>query len=436
MEVARPPISAEDRFALVDLSGPDDTLLPDLRVMENIVAAAYFARSRWTFLWDLRRLGSEVYGDTVDAFGGVFGDKVEVDEPPIMLVPPGRKADVQEAFRPRALHLIEMDMKDVRWSELPLSPFEYDLLGTPTVDYDFPVGAEQAFIAYADGEVDVKHALRTLVGERSWGNVCDELAEDQVFAHYARLDWLGAARIAERTFVLDAAFTSATTYSMLTQLAIEEHQGEIFVTPYHGSALHHVETGGEAVLVRPARVNRRYWATFHQSLLRLQALLNKPRLKEREIENLLISNPLLLGSLGYADLYHQVVLPRTGAADLRPDIIAEPVGAEWAEILELKLPSEPILVGRPDRAQLAAGLAQAVAQLREYSAYFDDRKAAETIEARIGLRCYKPKLTVIIGRDPRQFTPEQRRRALTAYPDLRVVTYDELIRAVQRRLLM
>ena len=97
---------------------------------------------------------------------------------------------------------------------------------------------------------------------------------------------------------------------------------------------------------------------------------------------MLTANPLLLGSLGYGELYHQVVLPRPGAADLRPDIIAEPVGSEWAEVVELKLPHEPILIGRPDRAQLAAGLAQAVAQLREYSAYFEDRTAASAIEAR------------------------------------------------------
>lgn len=432
----RLPIAAEDRFALIDLSGPENTLLPSFDVMREIVFASTWVGRRWTFLWDLRRLGEQVYNDTVDAFTGVWAEREDLgeQEAPTILIPPGRRATVEAAFGSMPLRVIEMERKDARWQDLPLEAFETRLDGSPAVTLG--LGVEQSFYAYAEGNLDLAAAMAAASSDRPSSQVDDDLLRDTAFAAFAADDPLNAARIVERASVLDRAFSEVTTHSMLTQLAVEEHCGEIFVTPYHGSSLHNVATREDTVLLRPARVNTRYWAMFRRSLDRLQTLLNTPRASERELEELLTDNPLLLGSLGYGELYHQVVLPRPGATDLRPDVIAEPAGSEWAEIVELKLPREPILVGRRDRAQLAAGLMQAVAQLREYSAYFEDRAAAKAIEDLTGLRCYKPKLTVIIGRDPTRFSPEQRRRALTAYPDLRVVTYDELVSAAQRRLLM
>jgi hypothetical protein len=142
---------------------------------------------------------------------------------------------------------------------------------------------------------------------------------------------------AERAYVLEAALNSATSRSVLTQLAIQERADQIYVTPPHGCALHSVRTTDDAaVLIRPVRINRRYWSTFESTLERLQRLLNEPRVRERDIENLLSRNPLLLGSLGYGDRYYQVVLPREGASALRPDVIAEPAGSKLAEIVELK----------------------------------------------------------------------------------------------------
>ncbi|HEU4702602.1 MAG TPA: type II toxin-antitoxin system PemK/MazF family toxin [Conexibacter sp.] len=73
-------------------------------------------------------------------------------------------------------------------------------------------------------------------------------------------------------------------------------------------------------------------------------------------------------------------------------------GSEWAEILDFKRPGASVLVGRRDRAKLSEVLADAVAQLREYGAFFDDREAAARIEKSVCIRCYRPKLTVIIAR--------------------------------------
>jgi hypothetical protein len=102
----------------------------------------------------------------------------------------------------------------------------------------------------------------------------------------------------------------------------------------------------------------------------------------------------------------------------------------------LKLPSEQVVIGPNSHAAQAAAITKAAGQLRNYAAYFDDRDAAAKIEKNLGIRCYRPKLTVVIGRDPSRFDAEEQRRALTAQPDLRVLTYDDLLRAARHRLLL
>jgi len=91
-----------------------------------------------------------------------------------------------------------------------------------------------------------------------------------------------------------------------------------------------------------------------------------------------------------------------------------------------------VLVGRPNRARLAAGIVSVVRQLREYAAYFDDRAVAARIEKKYGFRCYRPKLTAIVGRDPSGYGDEEIKRAMTSFPDVEIVTYDALLRSIRR----
>ena len=62
---------------------------------------------------------------------------------------------------------------------------------------------------------------------------------------------------------------------------------------------------------------------------------------------------------------------------------------------------------------LAAGLHEVAAQLREYAAYFEQSKYQKFVEEKYGLRVYKPRLIAIVGRDMKQMTDDQFRRAMT-----------------------
>lgn len=82
-------------------------------------------------------------------------------------------------------------------------------------------------------------------------------------------------------------------------------------------------------------------------------------------------------------------------------------------------------------------MSELVAQLREYSAAFEDRKLARRVEEKYGVKCYRPKLVGIIGRDdPRNADPRELRRLQTSYNDTQILTFDQLHRIAKSRLLV
>jgi hypothetical protein len=140
--------------------------------------------------------------------------------------------------------------------------------------------------------------------------------------------------------------------------------------------------------------------------------------------------------MGYRNVYSQVVLAREDGTSLRPDFILEPLGRPWCDILDLKLPTGSIAVGRRDRKALASAVHELVAQLREYAAYFEDERLAKRVQDAYGIRCYRPRLIGVIGRDPNLADERQKRRMMTAYSDVSVVTFDELFKIARSRLLI
>ena len=93
-------------------------------------------------------------------------------------------------------------------------------------------------------------------------------------------------------------------------------------------------------------------------------------------------------------------------------------------------------MGGKDRATLAAGIHEVAAQLREYSAYFEEKRHRRFVEQRYGIKLYRPRLIAIVGRDMQQMQSEEIRRAMTAYTDLKLMTFDQLVRHSRHRLLI
>lgn len=183
-------------------------------------------------------------------------------------------------------------------------------------------------------------------------------------------------------------------------------------------------------------IARKTSTLLHTELEELQQLLALPDTRESAIQRYLEQHPALFQALGYVNVYPQVVLARDDGTSLRPDFILEPAGRDWCDILDIKVPQMKTVVGSRDRQTLAAHIHELSAQLREYSAYFEDERLAKRIEDVYGIKCYKPRLIGIVGRDPKTDDERQLRRLMTAYSDVDIVTFDQLLCLAQTRLLI
>jgi len=137
---------------------------------------------------------------------------------------------------------------------------------------------------------------------------------------------------------------------------------------------------------------------------------------------------------GYRQAYSHIVLASDNQAELIPDFLLEPINQNsFCDLLELKLPSASVFILKKNRMHFSAAVCEARAQLLEYSRFFDERDHRDAIERRYGLRAYKLKMLLIIGRigSEGQF---DRRKIEATQPDLCLNTYDDLVERAKFRL--
>jgi hypothetical protein len=174
---------------------------------------------------------------------------------------------------------------------------------------------------------------------------------------------------------------------------------------------------------------RRRW---QDELAEFEGLLNDPRTPERVFQAFFERNPHLLGGIDYESVIPHPILQRSKRGHLIPDFMLVPDSHGFADILDLKKPSAPLIVGSENRLRYSANVEDAIAQLREYRAYFDDQEHREAFLGAYGIRAYRPNVSVIIGRDPSLSDSLQVRRLEDELPrHLRITTYDQLLRRMR-----
>jgi hypothetical protein len=426
-------MSAEDKFALVEME-PTGDLFPHPFTFGNLGFAMNQLLGRWEFLWDFRKCGDVIFNDMIDAYeeaGAYMSRDVVVASP-----------DHADAVRELALRnhqrCVQMKAKPLPRHDFDLSLFDDD--EAFLIDYDRVISDSVQDYRDASGELGMIEEDGELIDQ-----CCSELSngihqecEEDIIArlHDDEYSRLHDAIQKSRAVVLNEFLDSIGVNSLLTELAIVFREERVTVLPYHSFSVHKVPIKrDDLVLLRPGRESAAYWRRFQHAIAELEHLLTI-NASEYQLECLFRANPLFLRGLNYRKVYSQVVLPLEDGKSLRPDIIAEPIDSEWCHIIDLKRGFVNVTVGRDNRASLAAAIHEVAAQLREYSSYFDDRKAARYIEEKYGFKCYRPRLVAFVGRDPSGYSEEQMRRAMTAYPDLEIVTYDRLLRAARGYLLL
>jgi cold shock CspA family protein len=166
----------------------------------------------------------------------------------------------------------------------------------------------------------------------------------------------------------------------------------------------------------------------------LEDLINRPQVSESQLQEFFERNPDFLCGDIYESARSHIVLQRPDAGPLIPDFALKPPNENaLCDLLELKLPRAKLLVGQSNRKRLSAALLEACAQLREYRDYFESRANRQAIEEIYGLRFFRPRMMVIIGKRS-EYMASDLRKAEGDIPQLSITTYDDLLERARARM--
>lgn len=166
----------------------------------------------------------------------------------------------------------------------------------------------------------------------------------------------------------------------------------------------------------------------------LEELINSPKVKESQLQDFFERNPEFLFGDTYETAMPHIVLQRPAEGPLIPDFALKPSNANaLCDLLELKLPTAKLLVGQNNRRRLSSALLEACAQLREYRDYFEDDHNRRAVEEAYGLRFFRPRMFVVIGKRS-EYSASSLRKAESDVPNLSISTYDDLVERAKSRM--
>lgn len=104
-------------------------------------------------------------------------------------------------------------------------------------------------------------------------------------------------------------------------------------------------------------------------------------------------------------------------------------------MLDLKLPSTQIVVGRRNRERFSAAIAEASAQLRQYRDYFEDPHRRDFVLKQYGITAYRPHLAVVVGRKVEIEDEILYKQIQDGTSSVEVITYEDLLTRAKKFLL-
>ena len=172
------------------------------------------------------------------------------------------------------------------------------------------------------------------------------------------------------------------------------------------------------------------------SIEELESLMNDLSARELQFQEFFERNPHFLRRNDYREVHPHVYLTRDGEGALIPDFILTEADSQRAAIVELKKANAlrtRLVRHQSNRVRFADAVMEARAQLLTYQEWFEVPSNRERVASKVGMEIYRPQMMVIIGRAS-DFAPGIERQRLAAHvPDLRVVTYDDILREARRR---
>lgn len=163
-------------------------------------------------------------------------------------------------------------------------------------------------------------------------------------------------------------------------------------------------------------------------------LINDPASSEAIIHRFFEKNPHFILNEQYKQAHSKIVLQRDEEGDLIPDFILEPLDRDaLCDILEIKNPGAKVFVLKKNRPRFSAAVFEAAAQLRKYTRYFEESYHRERIKELYGLKAFRPRMFLILGRTA-DVDPIVRREIEEDIPGITLQTYDDVLKRMKRKI--
>ena len=177
-----------------------------------------------------------------------------------------------------------------------------------------------------------------------------------------------------------------------------------------------------------------FQSRWSEQIEMLRRLIRDPRVSESQIQNFLEQHPDFLTGFEYNRAVPQVQLQGRSESSLIPDFMLVPYNNDLADIVELKHPQHRLLVSENRFPRFSATVAGALAQLRAYEEYFEREEHRRRLLDKYGFTAYKPRLSLVVGRSSAISSPLIFRKVTAEYPNVTVLTYDDVIAKAERLL--
>lgn len=159
--------------------------------------------------------------------------------------------------------------------------------------------------------------------------------------------------------------------------------------------------------------------------------LSSPALEE-DFQKFFESNLGFLLELGYDEIRSQISLIDESGYELRPDFFLRPIDKRLWEILEIKRPFVNLVVGRRNRERLSHEVKEGIAQLMNYSSFFDNPRNRDIVYKTTGIDCFKPRLTLVIGNKSNVEEELWNKTIQEERPLVNIIGFDEVLKKIER----
>ncbi len=175
-------------------------------------------------------------------------------------------------------------------------------------------------------------------------------------------------------------------------------------------------------------------AVFKRAVEEFEEMINYKKSSEHDFQEFFERNPDFILNDDYKKAHSKIFLEREDVGTLIPDFVLEPFDtSSFCDLLEIKKPDAPVYVLKKNRIRFSSAVFEAVAQIREYSLYFEEKKHREKIKEMYGLETYKPRMFIILGRTGK-VDPFEARKAGWGTQDIILKTYDQILERMKRKL--